>query len=86
MGVKKEVLSSCKVKLTFTLEAEAFDAALDKAFAKQVKNLEVPGFRKGKMPRSMFEKRYGVEALYEDAINFAVNEAYVAYLTKSKLK
>ena len=85
MSVKKEVLSSCKVKLTFTLEAEAFDAALDKAFAKQVKNLEVPGFRKGKMPRSMFEKRYGVEALYEDAINFAVNEAYVAYLTKSKL-
>ena len=85
MGVKKEVLSSCKVKLTFTLEAEKFNAALDKAFEKQVKNLEVPGFRKGKMPRSMFEKRYGVEALYEEAINFAVNEAYVEYLQKSKL-
>ena len=85
MGVKKEVLSSCKVKLTFTLDAEKFNVALDKAFEKQVKNLEVPGFRKGKMPRSMFEKRYGEQALYEEAINFAVNEAYVEYLNKSKL-
>ena len=85
MSVKKEVLSSCKVKLSFTVDAEKFNAALDKAFDKQVKNLEVPGFRKGKMPRAMFEKRYGVEALYEEAINFAVNEAYVAYLQKSKL-
>ena len=59
MSVKKEVLSSCKVKLSFTVDAEKFNAALDKAFDKQVKNLEVPGFRKGKMPRSMFEKRYG---------------------------
>ncbi len=85
MSVKKEVLSSCKVKLSFTVDAEKFNAALDKAFDKQVKNLEVPGFRKGKMPRSMFEKRYGEAALYEDAINFAVNEAYVEYLNKSKL-
>ena len=85
MSVKKVVLSSCKVKLSFTLKPEEFNAALDKAFEKQVKNLEVPGFRKGKMPRSMFEKRYGEAALYEDAINFTVNEAYVEYLQKSKL-
>ena len=85
MSVKKEVLSSCKVKLSFTVDAEKFNAGLDKAFEKQVKNLEVPGFRKGKMPRSMFEKRYGEAALYEDAINFTVNEAYVEYLQKSKL-
>ena len=85
MSVKKEVLSSCKVKLSFTLLPEEFNAALDRAFEKQVKNLEVPGFRKGKMPRTIFEKRYGEAALYEDAINFAVNDAYVAYLQKSKL-
>ena len=85
MSVKKQVLSSCKVKLTFTLDAETFNAALDYAFQKQVKNLEVPGFRKGKMPRSMFEKRYGEQALYEEAINYAVNQAYVEYLKKSKL-
>ena len=54
MSVKKEVLSSCKVKLSFTLKPEEFNAALDRAFEKQVKNLEVPGFRKGKMRRSMF--------------------------------
>ncbi len=85
MSVKKQVLSSCKVKLTFTLDAETFNAALDYAFEKQVKNIEVPGFRKGKMPRSMFEKRYGEQALYEEAINYAVNQAYVEYLNKSKL-
>lgn len=85
MSVKKQVLSSCKVKLTFTLDAETFNAALDYAFQKQVKNLEVPGFRKGKMPRLMFEKRYGEQALYEEAINYAVNQAYVEYLKKSKL-
>lgn len=85
MSVKKEVLSSCKVKLSFTLKPEEFSAAMDKAFEKQVKDLEVPGFRKGKMPRSIFEKRYGEAALYEEAINYAVNQAYIAYLQKSKL-
>lgn len=86
MSVKKEDLSSCKVKLSFTLEAEKFNAALDKAFDKKVKEVEVPGFRKGKLPRSMYESRFGIESLYEEAINYAVNEAYVEYLQKSKLQ
>lgn len=86
MSVKKEVLSSCKVKLSFVLEAEKFNLALDKAFEKKVQEVDVPGFRKGKLPRGMYESKFGVESLYEEAINYAVNEAYVEYLEKSKLQ
>lgn len=85
MKVKKEQLSSCKVKLTFTLDANEFDAGLDQAFEKKVKDIDVPGFRKGKLPRAMYEKRFGVESLYEEAISILANKAYVEYLTKSKL-
>lgn len=86
MSVKKEQLSSCEVKLSFTLKPEEFNEALDYAFEKQVKNIDVPGFRKGKMPKTMFMQRFGEASLYEEAINYAVNKAYVAYLTKSKLQ
>lgn len=85
MKVKKEQVSGCKVKLTFKFEAEEFDKALDKAFAKKVKEVEVPGFRKGKLPRAMYEKKFGVESLYEEAISTLANESYVEYLQKSKL-
>ena len=84
MSVKKEVLSSCKVKLSFTLQPEQFNEALDKAFEKKSKEVEIPGFRKGKIPRSMYEKKFGEASLYDEAINYAVNKAYVEYLTKSK--
>lgn len=85
MAVKKEQISSCEVKLSFTLSAEEFNSALDQAFEKKVKEIDVPGFRKGKMPRAMFNQRFGEGALYEEAINISVNKAYVAYLEKSKL-
>lgn len=86
MSVKKEILSSCKVKLSFTLQPEQFTEALDKAFEKKSKEVEIPGFRKGKIPRSMYEKKFGEASLYDEAINYAVNKAYVEYLTKSKLQ
>lgn len=62
--------------LTVELPAEKVNAALDKAFKKVVKQINVPGFRKGKMPRQMFEKRFGVESLYQDALELLVNENY----------
>ena len=85
MAVKKEQVSSCEVKLSFTLSAEEFNLALDQAFEKKVKEIDVPGFRKGKMPRAIFNQRFGEGALYEEAINISVNKAYVEYLEKSKL-
>ncbi len=62
--------------LTVEVAAEKVDEALDKAFKKVVKQINVPGFRKGKMPRQMFEKKFGVESLFQDALEFLVNENY----------
>ncbi|BDH62454.1 trigger factor [Lysinibacillus sp. PLM2] len=62
--------------LTIEVPAEEVNNALDKAFAKVVKEINVPGFRKGKMPRNLFEKRFGVEALYQDALEILVPDAY----------
>ncbi|CQR57866.1 trigger factor [Paenibacillus riograndensis] len=56
--------------------AERVAAALDKAFNKVVKKANVPGFRKGKVPRPIFESRFGVESLYQDAIDILLPEAY----------
>ncbi len=62
--------------LTIEVPAEKVNEGLDKAFKKVVKEINVPGFRKGKMPRQMFEKRFGVESLYQDALDFILPDAY----------
>jgi trigger factor len=62
--------------LTIEVSAEKVKEGLDAAFQKVVKQVNVPGFRKGKMPRGMFEKRFGVESLYQDALDILLPEAY----------
>ncbi|VED80917.1 trigger factor [Staphylococcus aureus] len=62
--------------LTVTVPAEKVNKALDQAFKKVVKQINVPGFRKGKVPRPIFEQRFGVEALYQDAIDILLPDAY----------
>lgn len=62
--------------LQVTVPAEEVDKALDKAFKKVVKQINVPGFRKGKVPRQIFEQRFGVEALYQDAVDILLPQAY----------
>src|SRR5699024_4879941 len=62
--------------LTVTDPKEEVDKGLDKAFKKVVKQINVPGFRKRKMPRPLFEQRFGVESLYQDALDFILPEAY----------
>lgn len=62
--------------LTFEIPAETIKAETDKVFNKVKKNISVPGFRKGKVPRHIFNKQYGEESLYEDALNAALPEAY----------
>ncbi|WP_026693749.1 trigger factor [Peribacillus kribbensis] len=76
MSVKWEKLDGNRGVLTVEVEAEKVNEGLDAAFKKVVKQINVPGFRKGKMPRGMFEKRFGVEALYQDAIDYLLPEAY----------
>ncbi|TXL62561.1 trigger factor [Cerasibacillus terrae] len=72
--------------LTFEVSAEKFEEGLDKAFKKVVKDVQIPGFRKGKVPRVIFEKRFGVEALYQDAIDFVLPEAYTGAVEETGIE
>src|SRR5699024_6402385 len=62
--------------LTITVSKERFDEALDAAFKKVVKDVTLPGFRKGRIPRNIFENRFGVESLYQDAVDIILPNAY----------
>lgn len=64
------------VSFEFTLSAEEFEKAIEKAYRKNVGKIAVQGFRKGKAPRQIIEKYYGTEIFYEDAINIALPDAY----------
>jgi trigger factor len=86
MSVKVEKVSGCKVALHFTLKPEEFDVALDKAFEKVIKDREEPGFRKGKMPKAMFIRKYGVESLYNEALDYAINVAFIDAVQSKKLE
>lgn len=72
--------------LTVTVPAEKVNKALDQAFKKVVKQINVPGFRKGKVPRPIFEQRFGVEALYQDAIDILLPDAYGEAIDESDIK
>ena len=65
-----------KVVIAFSATKEEFAKGLDKAFNRAVKRVNAPGFRKGKLPRAVFNKMYGEEALYQDAIDFVLPTAY----------
>ena len=69
--------------LEFSVDAETFNAAISRAYKKQVGKINVPGFRKGKAPRSIIEKMYGKGFFYEDAINDVLPAAYEAALAES---
>ena len=73
MEAKMEKISTNVVKFEVKVSAEKFSEALTKAYKKNVKHFNVPGFRKGKVPMNVVKKYYGVESLYEDAINFAID-------------
>ncbi|HER5752292.1 trigger factor [Streptococcus pyogenes] len=68
--------------ITFTISQDKIKPALDKAFNKIKKDLTAPGFRKGHMPRPVFNQRFGEEVLYEDALNIVLPEAYEAAVTE----
>ncbi|NRG45226.1 trigger factor [Bacillus sp. CRN 9] len=76
MSAKFEKLEGNQGVLTIEVDAEKLNEGLDAAFKKVVKQVNVPGFRKGKMPRSLFEKRFGIESLYQDAVDILLPEAY----------
>ncbi|RAP77838.1 trigger factor [Paenibacillus montanisoli] len=71
------------VSINVEVEAGQVNEAIDKAFKKVVQKVNVPGFRKGKVPRPIFEKRFGVESLYQDAIDILLPESYAAALKET---
>ncbi len=85
MKVTVEQVRDNLAKLTIEVSPEEFGAALDKAFEKVVKEVKIDGFRPGKCPKSMFIKRFGYEALYEEGVNFALNDTYPAAVEENKL-
>jgi trigger factor len=86
MTTKWEKLEGNEGVLTVDVAAEKVDAALDQAFKKVVKKVNVPGFRKGKVPRSLFEKQFGVESLYQDALDILLPEAYAGAVAEAGIE
>lgn len=86
MSVKScEKLEKSQVALTIEVGAEAFEAALEKAYRKMRHQFRLPGFRPGKAPRKMIEKMYGVEVLFDEAINIAFPDAYEEAVKEKEL-
>lgn len=86
MSAKFEKQEGNQGVLTVEVDAETVNKSLDSAFQKVVKQVNVPGFRKGKMPRALFEKRFGVESLYQDAIDLMLPEAYSAAIDETGIE
>ena len=82
---KSEVIEKNRYELQFSVDKATFDAAVNAVYRKQVKNIAVPGFRKGKAPRAIIEKMYGTGVFFEDAINDLIPEAYTEALKEAAI-
>ncbi len=82
---KSEVIEKNRYELQFSVDKATFDAAVSAVYRKQVKNISVPGFRKGKAPRSIIEKMYGKGVFYEDAINDLIPDSYTSALKEAAI-
>ena len=86
MSVQVENLEKNMAKLTVEVPAEELDKAIQAAYMKQKSKISVPGFRKGKVPRAMIEKMYGVEIFYDDAVNDILSKEYPKAAQESGLE
>lgn len=73
------------VSFEFSVTAEEFEKAVEKAYKKNVGKINIQGFRKGKAPRKIIEKYYGAEIFYEDAINIVLPDAYDKAVEENKI-
>ncbi len=86
MSLQVETLEKNMAKLTIEVSAEEVESALQRAYQKQKSKISIPGFRKGKVPRQMVEKMYGVGVFYEDAANDMIPAAYEKAASESELE
>ena len=85
MEAKMEKIDVNVVKFEVKVEADKFKEALTRAYKKNIKKFNVPGFRKGKVPMNVVKKYYGVEVLLEDAVNFAIDGSYSEVLKENNI-
>ena len=86
MSVQVENLEKNMAKLTIEVSAEELEKALQAAYNKEKNKINIPGFRKGKVPRAMIEKMYGPEIFYDDAANTLIPDAYAKAADESGLE
>jgi trigger factor len=86
MSAKWEKIENNVGVLEVEVDAGEVGKALDRAFKKVVKNVTVPGFRKGKVPRKIFETRFGVESLYNDALDILLPSAYARAVVETQIE
>jgi len=84
--VNKEITEKNTVKLTISIDKEVFAEGINKAYKKLVKNINIPGFRKGKAPKFIIEKYYGEAVFYEEAVNEVCPEAYEAAVKEAGIE
>lgn len=82
---KIEKLENSKVKITIDVTKEQFEHGLDHAFEKIKDDVEIKGFRKGKVTRKVYEQNKGVESLYEEALNHVIQETYTEAIMENNL-
>ena len=77
MQVTTEKLDKKQIELTIEVDEQKFEEGLQYAYKKIVKQINIPGFRKGKVPRKILEQRFGVEIFFEDAVEYIMPQAYL---------
>ena len=75
-----------KGTLTFDIDVDTIKKGIDEAFVETRKKITVPGFRKGRVPRQIFNQMYGEESLYQDALNKVLPDAYSAAVKETGIK
>ena len=83
--IKKELTEKSGYVMEFSVSKEAFEKAEIQAYKKNVKDINVPGFRRGKAPKAIIEKMYGKGIFFEDAINACIPDAFEEALKESGL-
>ncbi len=86
MSVNVEKLEGNKVKLKFEVDKEEFVKAIDSVYTKNARQIVIPGFRKGKVPKAMVEKYYGETIFYQDAFDEIANNEYGNAIKENNLK
>ena len=84
--LKNEKIEASKVEIEFSVEQAVFEAAVNRAYKKEVGKINIPGFRKGKAPRAMIEKMYGKGFFYDTALNDILPENYEAAVKEAGIE